>query len=79
MPGRDISSAFARLVRKRRQEKKFSQEKLAELAGIHPTHIGLIERGQRNPSLRVAQKISNALGLELSALVSEAEASASRR
>jgi len=33
-------------------------ELLAEKADIHPTHVGLIERSLRNPSLNVAQAIA---------------------
>ncbi|MCX6883675.1 MAG: helix-turn-helix transcriptional regulator [Verrucomicrobia bacterium] len=73
MSTRDISPEFSRLVRERRLERKISQEKLAELAAIHPTHVGLIERGLRNPSIRVAQKIAVALGIRLSELIRQAE------
>jgi transcriptional regulator with XRE-family HTH domain len=79
MPVKSVSPEFARLVRAYRLERNISQERLAELAGIHPTHVGLIERGKRNPTLVVAQKIANALGLELSALVKEAEQKSSRK
>ena len=42
-------------------------------ANIHHTHVGLIERGERNSSLDVAYRIARALGLPLSALIVEAE------
>jgi transcriptional regulator with XRE-family HTH domain len=46
---------------------------LAEKASIHPTHVGLIERSLRNPSLKVAKKIADALELSLAKMVAEAE------
>ena len=68
-----ISTAFATVLKKHRTAKGISQELLAEKADIHPTHVGLIERSLRNPSLNVAQGIADALGLSLTQMVAEAE------
>lgn len=73
MADRSISLAFGSLIRKRRKANGLSQEALAERADIHHTHVGLIERGQRNASLDVADRVARALGLPLSALIAEAE------
>jgi len=69
----EISTAFATVLKKHRSAKGISQELLAERADIHPTHVGLIERSLRNPSLNVAQAIADALGLSLTQMVAEAE------
>ena len=67
-----LMSDIARLVGKRirvvRNERKLSQEKLAELAGCHPTYIGQIERGEKNPTIESIYKIASALGISLSEL-----------
>jgi transcriptional regulator with XRE-family HTH domain len=60
-------------IRALREEKGFSQERLADLAGLHRNFIGLIERGQRNPTFLTLVAISSKLGLSLSALVDGAE------
>jgi transcriptional regulator with XRE-family HTH domain len=73
MPRVEITVAFAAVLRKRRAAKGMSQELLAEKANIHPTHVGLIERSRRNPSLKVCKAIADALGLPLAQLVAEAE------
>ena len=73
MPDRPISPAFGTVVRKHRTATGLSQEALAEKANIHHTHVGLIERGERNASLDVAYRVARALGLTLSALIAEAE------
>ncbi len=49
-----------------------TQEALAERAGLHPTYIGLIERGRRNPTLEVCEQLAQALDCKLPTLVAEA-------
>jgi XRE family transcriptional regulator, regulator of sulfur utilization len=69
----DLSNSFGKCIKSLRQQNGWSQEKLAERSGVHPTHIGLIERGNRNPSIDVADAIANALGQKLSFLIEIAE------
>jgi transcriptional regulator with XRE-family HTH domain len=69
----EMSDAFATVLRRHREAMKLSQESLAEKAGLHPTYIGLVERGLRNPSLNVSKSLASALGLSLSKLIGEAE------
>jgi len=69
----EMSTAFAMVLKKHREAKCMSQELLAEKADIHPTHVDLIERSLRNPSLNVAKSIADALGLTLTEMIAEAE------
>ena len=73
MAHRRISPAFGAVVRQHRKANRLSQEALAEKASIHHTHIGLVERGERNASLDVADRVARALGVALSTLIAEAE------
>ena len=73
MPTDEITVAFAAVLKKHRAAKGISQEKLAESANIHPTHVGLVERSLRNPSLKVSKAIADALGIPLAQMISEAE------
>lgn len=57
----DIRAKFGRQLRKLREEKKLTQEELADIAGMHFTYIGQIERGLRNPSLVNLHKLAKAL------------------
>jgi transcriptional regulator with XRE-family HTH domain len=47
-----ILAALSRNVRRKREAKEFTQEKLAERAGLDPTYISDIERGMRNPGIK---------------------------
>jgi len=68
-----LSDAFRRVVAEHRLAAGLSQETLAGRAGLHRTYIGMIERGQRNPTLDTAQMIAQALGVQLATLIREAE------
>ena len=48
-------------IRKYRLMKKFRQEDLAEKAGLTTNYIGMVERGEKIPSLETFIKILNAL------------------
>jgi len=65
--------AFGQAVRKFRLKRAISQERLAELADIHRTYIGDVERGTRNISLVNMTRIAKALDVPLSRLVQEME------
>lgn len=59
---RQIAIVTARL----RRERNWSLEDLADEAGLHRTHIGLVERGERNLSLVAAHSVAAAFGMLLS-------------
>ncbi|HAR88029.1 MAG TPA: XRE family transcriptional regulator [Ruminococcaceae bacterium] len=65
----NIKEVFGTNLRKYRTEKGFSQEKFAELCGLHRTYISDIECFQRNVSLENIQKIAEALDIDPSALL----------
>ena len=55
-------------IRNYRTQLGLSQEKLAELAGCHPTYIGQLERGEKNATLESIDKIASSLKISLSRL-----------
>ena len=69
----DMAAALGVVLKRHRQAKKLSQDALAEKAGIHPTHVSLVERCERNPSVNVAKSLATALDVSLSTLIKEAE------
>lgn len=52
-----------------RKKHSLSQEKLAELASVHRTYVGMVERGEKNISVLSLQKIANALNVPLTKLM----------
>ncbi len=57
----DPKAAFGIRVRKLRRKRGLTLEKLSELTGLHPTYLGEIERGQRNPALVSIVRIARGL------------------
>ncbi|GAB5482645.1 MAG: helix-turn-helix transcriptional regulator [Parasphingorhabdus sp.] len=57
----DIQQRLAKNLRKHRKAKTWSQEMLAFEAGIHRTYISDLERGARNPTIRLVEKLAQAL------------------
>lgn len=67
----DWRAVLGRNVRKIRQQRRMTQEKLAFEAEIDLTYVGGIERGKRNPSLLVMARIATALSVPLAKLISD--------
>ena len=65
----DIRVRFGLRVRELRIENNLSQEKLAELAEIDRTYITGIERGKRNVSITIMEKLANGLKVSLEFLM----------
>jgi transcriptional regulator with XRE-family HTH domain len=68
-----IVSTLLNLIKALRVDQNLTHEDLADMASVHRTTIGLLERGERTPSVAVAAQIANALGYPLSELVQKAE------
>lgn len=60
---------FGKHLRRLREERKLTQEELADRAGMHFTYIGQIERGVRNPSLINLHKLAKALRVNAGQLI----------
>jgi len=60
---------FGNKVRQERMKLGWSQEELAERAGVHRTYIGMIERAEKNITLENIEKIAKALGISIERLI----------
>ncbi|MBO5387571.1 MAG: helix-turn-helix transcriptional regulator [Lachnospiraceae bacterium] len=64
-----ISEILGQRIKYYRKKKKLSQEKLSELADLHPTYIGQLERGEKNASIESLYKISIGLQVPITQLL----------
>ena len=60
---------YGRRVREKRVKINMSQETLAEKCQVSTSYIGLVERGERKPSLLVLVRIANALNVSTDSLL----------
>lgn len=65
----EVFIRFGAKLRLIRNRKGFSQERLAELAGLHQTYISSVERGERNISLLNISKLAEALEVPMTKLM----------
>jgi transcriptional regulator with XRE-family HTH domain len=70
----ELLRAFGRAVRGLRTERGLSQERLAELAGIHRTYVADVERGERNVGLVNVARLADGLGVDLQTLMGRTQA-----
>ena len=61
----EIATIVGQRLRLRRQELGYSQDLTSEKAGLHPTYIGQVERGEKNATIESIEKICIALDLPL--------------
>ena len=62
---------FGKNVQKIRKIRHLSQEQLAELAGVHRTYIGMIERAEKNITLCNIERIAKGLNVPIIDLLSD--------
>ncbi len=65
----DIRKKFGKRLRALREERGWSQEEFADRAGLHRTYVSAVERGVRNPTLSVLERLAKALGVSMTELV----------
>ena len=66
MKKNSVLVALGKNVRELREQKKLTQEALAERSGLDPSYISGIERGVRNPSILSLVRLANGLGCAVS-------------
>ena len=69
----DIATTVGKRLRSYRTGQGLSQEKLAERAGLHPTYIGQVERGEKNLTIESLEKITSALDVSMASIFEKIE------
>ena len=64
----DVRARLTRNMQALRRERGWSQEELAHRAGLHRTYISGVERGVRNPTVSVLDKIAGAFEVTIGRL-----------
>lgn len=65
--------SFSKRLSELRKAKKFSQEELAKMVGVHTNVMGRYERGEAKPSIEVAVNLAEALGVSVDYLVGKSD------
>ena len=60
----NLQRQLGRNLRAWRTERGISQEKMAEIVGVHRTYMGALERGERNVSLKSVERLAKAVGVD---------------
>ena len=58
-----LEQAVAQNLRAVRMQRKLSQERVAQKAGISVSYVSMLERGERSPPLETLECIAKALGV----------------
>ena len=64
----DLAKNIGKRLRSYRLQVGYSQEKVAEISGCHPTYIGQVERGEKNATIESIERIASAINVPLSKL-----------
>ncbi|QVJ81397.1 Helix-turn-helix [Prevotella sp. khp1] len=64
----NVNKDFGKRVAELRKKAGYSQEQFAFKCGVDRTYVGVVERGEKSPTLNTIDKIANALGISKSEL-----------
>jgi len=65
----DVRQRLAENVKRLRKERGWSQEALADEAGLDRTYVSGIERQVKNPTITVVRRVADALGCDMGTLL----------
>ena len=69
----DPQIVLGRAIRARRVELGLSQDKFADLVGMHRAYYGALERGKWNLTVQTLVRVAQGLGVSAATLLQEAE------
>jgi transcriptional regulator with XRE-family HTH domain len=69
----NLQTLFGRILRRRRDEAGLSQEKVGQDSGLSRNYVGMLERGERVPTIITVQQLAKALKTSMVELIGELE------
>jgi len=63
--GKDLRRRLASALQRERTRKRWTQEKAAEAAGIHPRHYQKLEEGSVNVTIGTLERLCRAFGIDV--------------
>jgi transcriptional regulator with XRE-family HTH domain len=76
---RAVCAETIRLLKTERQRLKLSKYTVWKRSGVSQSMLSLVERGLRNPTLELTLRIADGIGVDLTALIKQAQASISKK
>jgi transcriptional regulator with XRE-family HTH domain len=70
---KDLNARIGGAIRGLREERGWSQERLAAEAELNRSYVGGLERGERNPTVATLDRVARALEVPLAEVVAMAE------
>jgi len=70
-PAKDLKETLANNIREYRKQNGISQERFADLCGLHRTYIGSVERSERNVTLTTLEVIASVIGVSVPQILTE--------
>lgn len=67
----ELRNILAKNIREYRNQKRISQEKLADICGLHRTYVGSVERSERNVTLSTLEAFAKGLGVSVPELLTD--------
>ena len=61
----DLQKAVGAYLRSYRKERGLSQERFADVLGVHRTYMGSVKRGERNLTLQTVEHLAEQIGMEV--------------
>ena len=68
-----LNEQFSAVLRQLREERGWSQEQLAQQAGLNRSYLGEVERGNAIPTLTTVSKLARAFDMRLSSMIARCE------
>jgi transcriptional regulator with XRE-family HTH domain len=71
---KQLSQLLGQVIRRRRENSGLTQEDLGHRSGLSRNYVGMLERGERSPTVHVIYQLAIAMETTMSVLIQELDA-----